>query len=244
MHLASGPKKINGKTCYFGKDPKVASIATAQLAGQPTKTVTKNVSKNGRPDKPYHSPFYAHGNGQWAKKVRGITRFFGPWDDHQAALDKWLEQKDDLLAGREPRITGDGLTVHSLVNQFLETKDNLVKTGELAERTFEDYKSICVKLVEVFGRKRIVTDLRPADFERLRTEFTKGQGKNRRGHGPTTLSNDIGRTRVVFNYACQQELIDRPIVFGEGFKKPSRRVMRCERQKKARRCSPQGRFAP
>ncbi len=29
-----------------------------------------------------------------------------------------------------------------------------------------------------------------------RTEFTKGQGKKRRGHGATSLSNDIGRARV------------------------------------------------
>jgi len=230
-------KKIGGKMFYFGKDPERAlERYKAHLAGKQTKTTTKNVAKDGRPGKPHKDyPLYAHHNGQWAKKVRGTTRFFGPWADPQGALDKWLEQKDDLLAGREPRLTGEGLTVRSLVNQFLETKENLVKTGELTKRTWEDYKLIGTKLVKVFGRSRLVADLRPADFEKLRREFTKGQGKKRRGHGPNTLLNDIGRARVVFNYAYKQGLIDRPIVFGDGFKKPSPVVLRRERQKNGRK---------
>jgi len=230
-------KKIDGKMYYFGKDAKTAlERYRAHLSGLPKKSTAKSVAKDGRPGKPHKDyPLYAHHNGQWAKKVRGTTRFFGPWDDPQGALDKWIEQKDDLLAGREPRVVGEGLTVRSLVNQFLETKENLVKTGELAQRTWEDYKLIGVKLVGVFGRTRLVTDLRPADFEKLRREFTKGQGKKRRGHGPTALSNDIGRARAFFNYAHKQGLIDKPLVFGDGFKKPSQRVMRCERQKKGRK---------
>jgi len=40
----------------------------------------------------------------------------------QAALDKWLAQKDDLLAGRTPRPASDGLTVRDLANRFLTTK--------------------------------------------------------------------------------------------------------------------------
>ena len=105
-----------------------------------------------------------------------VTRFFGPWNDPQAAVNKWLDQKDDLLAGREARTTGEGLTVHCLVNQFLETKEALVNAGELTGRHWEDCRLTGVTLVEVFGRSRLVADLRPADFQRLRKELTKGQG--------------------------------------------------------------------
>jgi len=227
-------KKIDGKMYYFGKDTQAAlDRYNAQLAGTVKKPIIKSISKNGRPDKPYKDfPLYAHNNGQWAKKVRGLTRLFGAWADPYGALDKWLAQKDDLLAGREPRVTGEGLTVCSLVNQFLASKKNLVKTGELTQRSWNDYDAICAKIIEVFGRNRLVIDLRHTDFERLRMEFTKGLGEKSKGHGPTSLSNDIGRARVVFNYAHKQGLIDRPIIFGDGFKKPSQRILRKERNKK------------
>jgi hypothetical protein len=48
--------------------------------------------------------------------------YFGPWDDPEGALNKHLGQKDDLHAGRSPRVQGDGLQVRDLLNQFLSTK--------------------------------------------------------------------------------------------------------------------------
>ena len=226
-------KKIKGKLHYFGPwgDPRGAlaryldhdnQASSERHGGVPNPKVPPPVQPV-KPSKDY--PLYAHASGRWAKKVRGITRFFGSWNDPQGALDKWLDQKDDLLAGREPRASGEGLTVRSLVNQFLESKEALVETGELTRRHWEDCKLTGVKLVEMFGRNRLVTDMRPADFEKLRKQYAKT-------HGPTALSNDIGRVRTFFNWAYKQGLVDRPVMFGEGFQKPSRRVMRRERQKK------------
>ena len=67
-----------------------------------------NSTKPEKPHKDY--PLYSHRNGQWAKKIRGKTHFFGPWIDPQTALEKWLDEKDDLLAGRVPRsvVTANG----------------------------------------------------------------------------------------------------------------------------------------
>jgi integrase len=227
-------KKIKGKLHYYGpwNDPQGA-LARYQGINTPKLFHQMPTVKPSKPEKPRKDyPLYPHASGRWAKKIRGVTRFFGPWDDPQAAMEKWLDQKDDLLMGREPRTTGEGLTVRSLVNQFLESKENLVNARELTQRSWNDYDAICAKIIEVFGRNRLVIDLRHTDFERLRMEFIKGLGKNRKGHGPATLSNDVGRARVVFNYAHKQGLIDRPIVFGDGFKKPSRRILRRERNKK------------
>lgn len=52
-----------------------------------------------------------HATGRWAEKFRGRPRYLGPWADPDAALAKYLDQRDDLYAGRAPRATGDGLTV-------------------------------------------------------------------------------------------------------------------------------------
>lgn len=186
-----------------------------------------SLTSTPKPAKPHPDfPLYAHASKRWAKKVRGNTRFFGPWDDPQAALDLWLEQKDDLLAGREPR-RKDGLTVWVLVNSFLEHKEAKVKSGELKPRTWEDYKVIGSKIIEVFGRGRCVLDLHPSDFEKLRKEFAKT-------HGAVTLADDITRSKVIFNFAYKQRLIDKPVFYGEGFKKPSAATIRRERHKKCR----------
>lgn len=63
--------------------------------------------RDQKPEKPTSDfPLFPHANGRWAKKVRGKTRYFGPWDDPDGALQEWLQQKDDLLAGKNPAKSG------------------------------------------------------------------------------------------------------------------------------------------
>ena len=79
-------------------------------------TKSGRVNKPTKPSKDF--PLFAHQNGQWVKKIRQKLRYFGSWDDPDAALQKYLDEKDDLHAGRTPRVTRDGLTVADLCNRF------------------------------------------------------------------------------------------------------------------------------
>src|SRR5438128_6814116 len=94
---------------------------------------TKNIAKDPpRPAKPYPDfPLFPHATGRWAKKIRGKMHYFGPWGDPDGALRKYLDQKDDLHAGRTPRLQGDGLTVRDLLNRFLTSKKHLVDSREI-----------------------------------------------------------------------------------------------------------------
>ena len=125
--------------------------------------------------KPYPDfPLYLHSTGQWAKKIRGRTFYFGAEPD--AELRKYSEQRDDLQAGRTPRSSSDGLTVRDLVNRFLTAKQHLVDTKELMPRTFKDYHSTCELIIDHFGKSLVVSEVRAEDFEKLRAKFAKTRG--------------------------------------------------------------------
>jgi integrase len=185
--------------------------------------VTASAGPN-KPPKPYPDfPLFPHATRRWAKKIRGKLHYFGPWDDPDGALRKYLDQKDDLHAGRTPRVTGDGLTVRDLLNRFLTTKRHLVDTKEITQRTFADYFATCKRIGDAFGLARLVDDLACDDFEALRTKLAKTWG-------PATLGNEIQRVRVVFKYAYDAGLIDKPMRYGPGFKRPSKKTLRKHRQ--------------
>ena len=90
-----------------------------------------------KPAKPHPDfPLFPHATGRWAKKVRGKLRYFGPWDDPQGALERWLDVKDALLAGRVPRRKSDGVKICGVCNRFLTGKRHLLDAGEITRRTF------------------------------------------------------------------------------------------------------------
>ncbi len=194
------------------------------------KAVSAKPAKPDPPAKPSPDfPLYAHAGGKWAKKVRGTTHYFTHWKDDPkgvAALETWLDEKDDLLAGRVPRQKRDELTVEELCFRFLEHKEGLRNNGELSPRTYETYFHTCEKtIVGHLGRKRVVIDLAPDDFRKMRAKLAKTRG-------PVALGNEITRVRSVFRFAFDEGLILAPVRFGQGFAKPRKEVADAAREKK------------
>jgi integrase len=179
--------------------------------------------KPAKPAKPYPDfPLTAHPAGYWCKKIRGKLHYFGPWDDPDGALKKYLEQRDDLHAGRKPRPDTEAVTVKDVVNAFLNHKQTLVDSGELSPRTWREYKDATDLLIAWLGKRRVVADLGPDDFAALRNRMTEKWG-------PVRVGNAIQRVRSVFKHAFDAGLIDRPIRFGPGFKRPSKKTLRLHR---------------
>lgn len=182
-----------------------------------------------KPAKPYDGfPLFAHASGRWAKKIRGKLHYFGPWADPDSALAKYLDQRDDLHAGWKPRPTGDGLTLHELCNRFCESKEHQVDAGDITRRSFVDSHASCATAMRVLGKNRLVDDIAPDDFEALRAALAKR-------FNPNTLGNEVQRIRTLFKYAYDAGLIDKPIRFGPTFKRPAKRILRAERQRKGER---------
>ena len=206
-------KKIRGKTVYFGKiavDPQ-GRAAIAQwleqrddlLAGReppargieppaekPSPAAAKPAapSKTRKPRKDF--PLYPHATGYWSKKVHGKYHYFGKIADDpkgKKALRLWLEQKDELLAGRiPPARTAGGTTVEDICDQFMAHKDELRKTGEITERTYGEYLATGKRLTKCFGHKTPVDSVVADDFRQLRAAIAKHWG-------PVRLGNEIQR---------------------------------------------------
>jgi site-specific recombinase XerC len=188
-----------------------------------TKAHSSGASTPSKPPKPYPDfPLFAHATGRWAKKIRGRLVYFGKWDDPEGALQRYLDHKDALHAGRNPD-EAEGPTVFSLCGRFLTAKKNRLDSGELSIHSFNEYTATCKRLLKAFGRNRLVSALRPDDFERLRVQIAKRWG-------PVRLGNEIMRVRSVFKFVL--DLGQPPVVFGEGFRRPSKKTLRKHREER------------
>ena len=153
-------------------------------------------SKQRKPKKPRPDfPLFYHQTGQWAKKVRGKVYYFGV--DATAAEEKWLREKDHLLAGKPRPTTPDGLTLRELVNQFLTRKKEHVDSGELSSRTWSGYYTSCESLLEALGKQIHVADLTPEDFAKYRARLARRFGppvaQGRDSEGRTLFRIRVGR---------------------------------------------------
>lgn len=182
--------------------------------------------KPHKPSKPRKDfPLFAHSVGQWAKKIRGKTWYFGTWADPRGAENCWLAEKNDLLAGRVPRsrlgdtpATPDAPTLRELCNKFLNAKRVLVESGERSPFTLESYRTVCGELIGEFGADRLLTDILPEDFERLRSTWAARWGVVR-------LGAEINRARVVLTHAYKTRMVKEPMFYGESFERPSKKMM-------------------
>lgn len=179
-------------------------------------------------EKPYPEyPLTPHrGARQWCKKIKGKIYYFGPLADPQAALDRYLHDRDYLLAGRTPPPIGtlDGVTIQDIVNKFLTSKLRLMESGELQRRSFKDYYDVCEVQVGYFGTDRVVESLTPQDFAGLRKKLAEGKSL-------ITLKNRITRLKVLFRWTVDNGLVGK-ICMGTEFRPPSAKALRLEKSKK------------
>lgn len=205
-----------------------------------------------RPKKPVgfpDFPLYAHPLGYWSKKVNGEILHFGRWGrvvngkltplpydaSWREAYANFKARIDDPNLGRGPgtvvtaeRPDSGECTLGKLCDHFLDAKRQRLKSGEIGQRMYDEYKSITDLLIEKFGAKRLVDDLVAKDFEALRDAMD-----NR--WGPVRLGNGVTRVKTVFKYGYETGLVEKPVRFGPEFVKPSASVLRKHRAKNGKR---------
>jgi integrase len=208
---SSGRQSIDGpRLAVF--DPEAVSASSDST---PKPTPAKR--RRGKPAADNGLPIWQRKDGRWCRKIKGRVHYFGT--DKDKALEEWERTKADLLAGRKPRTKSDGLTVGDLCNAFLNAKRQRVESGELSPLTHSDYHQTCARLVSALGKDRPVDDLASDDFEALRASLSKTRGL-------VGIGNVVRLSRIVFKYAYDADLIERPVKFGPMFKVPSKKNIR------------------
>ncbi len=173
-----------------------------------------------KPHLPYEDfPLFPHQSGRWAKKINGKLHYYGKLaDGWEAARDEYDRWREDDYAGRA-RVDREGTTIKLVCDSYLTFKESQLESGEIKQRTFDEYEASAILVANAFGRRRLVDDLTAADFGKLRAELAKTRG-------PHTLGNEIQRIRGIFKFAYDDGLIEKPVRYGQQFKKPGAKVIR------------------
>jgi integrase len=104
------------------------------------------------------------------------------------------------------------------VNRFLTVKEMLRGSGELAPPTFHSYYRTCQRITKVLGLTRVVQDLTTSDFESFRATALKDLAQISR-------NVEMQRVRMVFKFAYDEGLIEKPLRLGLAFKAPNAKSM-------------------
>ena len=196
-------------------------------------------------------PLYLHGSGQWAKTIRGVKWYFG--SDKQAALNKYLDEKDAIKAGRNPRtrlaVQGGSPTLVELGNLYASYLETRVVEGSIVPRTKRESEKTIHKLVAICGQGDQPASWTAFDFERIRSELfkpvertvamrggIKGPSVERRSRA--TVDGDVRRLQAFLNWCHSRKLIPAPD-YGDALQQMSAKEKRVvKRARGVRRLEP------
>jgi integrase len=197
-------KRINGRLCYFGawatrKDGELVPVED----GGWEKALAEYEAKKAELEQA----------AQAEARRAGIAAALKANED-AAQAGREEQQLAELAAAR-------GLRMVELCNRFLDFKMKKVGTPELKQCTFDEYVSTTDLLIEVFGKDRIVEELRPQDFSDLRGAMVSRKGRGGGKWSPGRVQKFITMTRTVFKFAFKSELVEKAPNYGHDFDYPS-----------------------
>jgi integrase len=174
-------------------------------------------------------PLYRHTNGSWCKRIAGKLHYFGK--DKAEALAAYQEFVRTGRKSSSRKVVGQ-CRIADLLTAFLESKLARVQAGDLALGTYRGYQRTAALIREVFGDTLHVESLQSADMATLYKALT-AEKENRSGdksrRRAKTVDNLVTQIRVIFKFAYDEELIDRPVRFSKSLPKPSKKTLRLER---------------
>ncbi len=135
-------------------------------------------------------------------------------------MEKYLEVKDDLLAGRTPRLRQQGqLSIEDACGLWLDYCEQMTKSGKRGQSYYSDCRNTAKKILATLGSHWGIAELSRDDFAKLAKAFeTKADGKPA---SPSSIRTHLTRVGVFFNWLEAEGHIERKPAFGVAFRGPS-----------------------
>jgi integrase len=195
-------------------------------------------------------PLYLHGSGQWAKTIKGVKWYFGT--DKDAALNRYLDERDAIRAGRNPRtrvaVAGESPSLAELGNLYSDYLRQRVAEGKIVPRTKKEAEKTIHKLIAISGKDDQPASWTVFDFQRIRDELFKPVGRKTeiRGgvKGPTverrsvaTVDGDVRRIQAFLNWCHARKLIPAPD-YGDAMDQMNAKEKRLSKRQRGNRTIP------
>lgn len=174
---------------------------------------------------PAKIPLFLHASGQWAKKIKGKTWYFGT--DLQAALERYAMERLHLEAGVDIRnlpppkpiepIQGIGLGEG--IDLFLSACEAKVARGELSKLSLIDYRLTLALVTASLDRGIPIQSTTPSQWASV-------YGRIAANKNATTINGEVARVRACFNWLLRNRYLDREPCFGSSLDRPTKSQMR------------------
>lgn len=147
-------------------------------------------------------PLTLHPTGQYCKKIRGRMHYFGK--DRREALRLYFERASVLHMGKDaPVASAAGLTLRNLCNMYLEHQESRVAIGEIKHRYYYDQRNQLRDFAKFIGADERISEISALRIQGYRQRLIKAE------KAPRTINNTLAAIKAMFNWATENELIDR-----------------------------------
>jgi len=147
-------------------------------------------------------PLTLHPTGQYCKKIKGKTYYFGT--DKKIALERYLEQAAYLHTGKgaNPKFANNNLSLRTLCILYLDHQESQAAIGQIKLRHVYDQTSLLRDFVKFIGANRLVSNISTMDLQNYRKKLIKAC------RAPATINNRIAAVKAMYNWALEDEIID------------------------------------
>ncbi len=168
---------------------------------------------HGRPAKPYlEFPLFPHKTKRWAKKIKGKTVYFGPWNDWRAALKAY-----------EAFIVSGPITVTEARTKYVAYLESLLASEEVTSRHVNAVWWTLKRFEKIVGGTKLIGNLGASDYSRWRVEL----GKTNKA---MALGNHVRKVRAFLKWCDDQGIIKGGVPRYDGLKRPTTEQLRRARK--------------